>query len=127
MLRKKEKCSICNDNYYYIENSKTKECFNQTNLPKGYYFNKEKNLFSACHKNCDCCSIGPISDDGMNCDTCKNGFKYDKKNKNCKKKGNVFLAVFLTIIIILLLVAIGIVVFIIYKKKKAVDDNTPNL
>ena len=126
-----KKCKKCLDGYNYIGVKENDDqpviCDNTiTNFEKGYYKALD-NVYYLCHKNCETCSIGPISDDEMNCDTCKNGFKYDEINKNCKKKGNVFLAVFLTIIIILLLVAIGIVVFIIYKKKKAVDDNTSNL
>ena len=131
----KKKCISCSDNYYILENSNT-ECYNLTNYPKGYYFNNKKNIFSACHTNCETCSEGPISNDKMNCDTCKGGLIYNEANKNClkeeksdkKKSTNVFLAVFLPIIIIIIIAGIGFVVFIMYKKKKAFNgDRASNI
>ena len=134
----KMKCISCSDNYYILENSHT-ECYNLTNYPKGYYFNNEKNVFSACHTNCETCSEGPISNNTMNCDTCKEGLIYNETNKSClkeeksdkkksikKKSNNVFLAVFIPIIIIIIIAGIGFVVFIMYKKKKAPNGDRPS-
>ena len=71
------KCIACNDNYYFLEN--TNFCSSKENMPKGYYFNEELNIFSTCHKNCETCSKGAISDQEMNCDSCKEGYEYNEK------------------------------------------------
>ena len=116
---KKDKCTSCKENYFLVENSN--KCYNQTNCPKGYYFNKKKKVFSACHKNCATCSIGPDSDSKMNCDTCKVGFKYDKNIKNCKEEtSNILLWIFMPLIIIALIVGI-VVVYIIIRRKRNPD------
>ena len=142
----KEKCITCKTNYYFLEESNIKKCYNKTSYPTGYYFNEEKNVFSKCHKYCETCSTGPISDNEMNCDSCSGNFVYNNTNKNCeerqsdekpelgeeeskpkkKSKTNVFLAVFITLIIALLIV-VGVVVYIIYKKKKLSDAAIANI
>ena len=135
-FEKDNKCSVCKENYYFLENSNN--CYNTSNYPKGYYFNKEKNIFSHCHSNCQTCTEGPISDDNMNCDTCKNGFEYDSKNKNCykiesnknesnKNESNIFLWIFIPIIILVLIAAIGIIIFIIFKKKQSSEDSSSGI
>ena len=119
-FEKDNKCLICQENYYFLENSKN--CYNISNYPKGYYFNKEKKIFSKCHNNCQTCTEGPIKDK-MNCDTCKNNFQYDKITKNCNENdSNIFLWIFIPIILILLISVIGITLFIIYKKKMSSKD-----
>ena len=117
---KYNKCLNCKENFYFLENSPF--CYNQSNYPKGYYFNYEKNEFSSCHKNCETCSIGPISDEEMNCDSCKVNWKYDEKTKNCQKikeeKDSNGVTIFLCIFIPIIVLIIGITVFILYKKRR---------
>ena len=122
-FEKDNKCLICKENYYFLENSNN--CYNISNYPKGYYYNKEKKIFAHCHNNCQTCTEGPISNDKMNCDTCKSDFEYDKETKNCNKnESNVFLWILIPIIIIVLIAAIGITIFIIYKKKYSSEDSS---
>ena len=86
-----------------LENKKCKKCLNEYNLigvkenddqpiicdniidiSKGYYL--KDNVYYLCHKNCEKCSSGPISDLEMNCDKCKEDFIYNKETKNCEPK-----------------------------------------
>lgn len=72
-------CSKCQDNYYFIEN--TENCFHE---PIGYYFNKEKNVYSVCHSLCAKCASKEINSTYMNCLSCiDKNYKYYPKNKNC--------------------------------------------
>ena len=117
---KKNKCLSCQQNYYFLERSTS--CYHETNHPKGYYFNQDKKVYSACYKNCATCSRGPISDDKMNCDTCKSDFVYDKDEKNCNEESHALLIVLIVLIIVLLLAGIGVGVFIWFRKKKAANS-----
>ena len=122
-FEKNNKCLVCKENYYFLENSNSNNCYNKTNYPKGYYFNEEQKIFKACHRNCETCTKGPISDKKMNCDTCKYNFLYDSETKNCnKEESHIFLWIFTPIIVILLIAGILVVIFIIYKKRKASND-----
>ena len=124
---KKDKCIICKENYYFLEN--TNKCFDRVNYPKGYYFNEEKKLFMTCHENCETCSAGPISEDKMNCDSCKAGYNYDKNDKNCNLESGSLTAFIwiLVIIIIALIIAIVVIVIIIYRKKTQYNENPLSL
>jgi hypothetical protein len=117
---KKNKCLTCKENYYFLES--TTNCYNQTNYPKGYYFNQDKKVFSACHQNCETCSTGAISDDKMNCDTCKSDFVYDEDNKNCNTESQALLIFLMVLITILLIAGIAVGVFICFRKKKDVSS-----
>ena len=77
-----QQCTECKSGYYFIEN--TNNCFNEA--PKKYFFNKQKNVFSACYSNCLTCN-GVSSGNQMNCITCIEGFKYYKSTNclNCEK------------------------------------------
>ena len=112
-------CISCNNNYYFLEN--TNLCYSKENKPNGYYFNETSNKFISCHKNCETCSAGPISDAQMNCDSCKNKLKL-KKNKNCiEEKEDILIYILIPIIIIVVLAIIGLGVYILLKKKKTIN------
>ena len=117
---RRDNCLTCLENYYFLENSTN--CYNKTNYPDGYYFNQDKKIFSACHQNCATCSSGPISDEKMNCDTCKPDLVYDEDEKNCNIKSNALLIALIVLIVVLLIAGIAIGVFISCRKKKAVDS-----
>ena len=79
------------------------------------------NKFISCHKNCETCSAGQISDTQMNCDSCKNKLKL-KKNKNCiEEKEDILIYILIPIIIIVVLAIIGLGVYILLKKKKTIN------
>ena len=122
----KNKCIVCKENYYFLENSSS--CYNKDNYPNGYYFNKEKKIFMACHVNCKTCSEGPISDNKMNCDSCNNDYSYDENEKNCylKENNNVLLWIFIPLIIIIFIMVI-IVGIIIWLKKRNDYKSSLNL
>ena len=116
---KNNKCIVCKENYYFLENSAS--CYNKDNYPNGYYFNKEKKIFMACHANCKTCSEGPISDNKMNCDTCNDYYSYDKNEKNCylKENNNVLLWILIPLIIIIVIIIIIVGIIICLKKRNA--------
>ena len=120
---KNNKCMECKENYYFLEN--TTSCYNKDNYPNGLYFNKEKNIFMACHVNCKTCSEGPnISDNKMNCDTCKENYKYDKKLKNCNfnEKSEIFILIYISLVISLIIAIIVAFIHIWYKKRQNYND-----
>ena len=43
-----QKCDTCKNGFYFAEN--TKNCFGQP--PDGYYFNRDKKIYSKCYENC---------------------------------------------------------------------------
>ena len=116
----KNKCLDCQENYYFLEESSN--CYNKNNPPKGYYFDKNKNVFKACHPNCASCSDGAISEEKMNCDSCKSDLVYDINGKNCNSESHLFFIIFIIIIIILLLSGLGVALFMFYKIKKSSEN-----
>ena len=118
---KKDNCLSCQDNYYFLD--KSTKCYNITSKPKGYYLDQDKNIFLPCHPNCATCSRGSVSNERMNCDTCKLDYVYDKTEKNCNPESHGLLIFFIILIIILLLSGIGIGIFIWYKKRKTSKDS----
>ena len=122
---KNNKCMVCKENYYFLENSTS--CYNKDNYPNGYYFNKEKNMFMACHVNCKTCSEGPISNNKMNCDACKEDYVYDEKLKNCNineksEISEIFILVYISLGMSLIIAIIVAFVHIWHKKRKIYDD-----
>jgi len=93
-----DNCILCKENYYFLNNEN--HCYKKGEQPIGYYFNEESNKFESCNKFCKTCSAGSTSDKKMNCDSCIEGFEYDKETKNCKRI-NVFRLIWLTISIII--------------------------
>ena len=79
-----QKCTICLDGYYFIEN--TQNCLEKP--PEGYYFNEEKKVHSKCYDKCKTCSnknIGNIH----NCLSCYDNYLlYSSTNcLDCKAQG----------------------------------------
>ena len=111
----KSNCSICSDNYYFMENSNS--CYKETDHPKGLYFNQEKKVFESCYQNCETCSNGSESSNIMNCDSCKEGFIYDEKTKNCNQKSNIAIIVIIVIAVVILLAGLGVGIYFLYKNK----------
>ena len=123
-----KKCKLCLDGYNLIGKKENDNqpilCNNETKVEKGYY--KKDNVYYLCHENCKTCSSGPVSDQEMNCDTCKEGFQVDTNNKmNCIKKEdterkdkeegktqptNYKIIVYVVIICVISLVVISIIV-----------------
>ena len=88
-----QKCKSCLDGYYFVENSQN--CFKKP--PNGYYFNKEKEVFSKCYDYCSKCTEAPkINNKGevtnMNCDLCDEvkGYYLIAGTKNCEDKNKVY-------------------------------------
>ena len=88
-----QKCKSCIKGYYLVEN--TQNCFK--NPPDGYYFNKDKEIFSKCYDYCLKCSEGPITNKkgeiiNMNCDSCdeSKGFYLILGTKNCEDKNKIY-------------------------------------
>jgi hypothetical protein len=75
-----QKCVTCKAGYYFKEG--TKNCF--VEAPKKTYFDKDKNMWVSCHKNCLTCS-GKATESQMNCLTCETGVNFYQKSKNCLK------------------------------------------
>ena len=111
----KNNCSFCNNDYFFLENSKF--CYKESDHPKGYYFNQEKKVFESCYQNCETCSAGSESSRIMNCETCKDGFIYDEKTKNCNQKSNTAIIIIIIIVVVILLTGIGLGIYFFYKKK----------
>ena len=68
-------CTICNDNFYRIENDSPYyenyfECFKKVN---GYYIDTNDKLFKKCFDTCETCEIKG-DNSTHNCLTCKNNF-----------------------------------------------------
>ena len=81
-----QKCSECLPGYYFEEN--TNNCFNKER--KGFYFDKNKNIFRKCNDNCNTCyntSEGNIH----YCSSCKEGYLlYNSSNCLKCKSMNLF-------------------------------------
>ena len=76
-----QQCKTCKNGYYFVEN--TKNCFAQA--PDGYYFNRDKTVYSKCYDNCKTCSTintGKI----QNCLSCKENYILYRHTNclNCK-------------------------------------------
>jgi hypothetical protein len=98
-----------------MENSNS--CYKETDHPKGLYFNQEKKVFESCYQNCETCSNGSESSNIMNCDSCKEGFIYDEKTKNCNQKSNIAIIVIIVIAVVILLAGLGVGIYFLYKNK----------
>ena len=88
-----QKCKFCIDGYYLVEN--TQNCLKKP--PIGYYFNKDKEVFSKCFDYCSKCSAAPIiSKKGevinMNCISCDEdkGYFLISGTKNCENKNIIY-------------------------------------
>ena len=77
-----QKCETCFDGFYFEEN--TQNCFKYAN--DEYYFNKNKNSFSKCYKNCKTCKDINNGENVHNCLNCKENYLlYNNSNcLNCK-------------------------------------------
>ena len=77
-----QKCETCFDGFYFEEN--TQNCFKYAN--DDYYFNKNKNIFSKCYKNCKTCKDINNGENVQNCLSCKENYLlYNNSNcLNCK-------------------------------------------
>ena len=73
-----QQCIKCKENYYKING--TNNCFNK--MTDSYFFDKNKELFMPCHKNClSCNNYG--NDTNMNCLSCDDDYDFYKKSSNC--------------------------------------------
>ena len=72
-----QKCNECKNGFYFVEN--TKNCFGEP--PDGYYFNREKYVYSKCYKTCKACS--KINEGNIhNCLVCKENYLF-YRHTNC--------------------------------------------
>ena len=146
-----KKCKLCLNGYNLIgkeeNDNKPIICDKETDVEKGYY--KKDNIYYYCHKNCETCSSGPISDHEMNCDTCREGYEVVKVNNktNCimkeepgskdEEKGktepsnnNIFLYVIITSIVLLVLIIIIVLICIKMRRVKTqrkIEDINSNI
>ena len=125
-----KKCKKCIDQYHLIGEKENDNqpivCDNTININEGYYL--KSNIYYPCHSKCKKCSEGPISDEKMNCDECKEGFNYNKDTKNCEKadstSNKLYIGIIVAIVVIVVIIIIIIVVFILMRKRKANNDLT---
>ena len=109
-----EFCINCKENYYPLGDINF--CYKKDEKINGYYFNESLKIFDHCHKYCETCSKGPISDEEMNCDSCKE--PYGLEGKNCVRI-NIFKIIWLSIsIIIFVFIAVVLFVLFFYFRKK---------
>jgi hypothetical protein len=73
-----QKCETCIEGYYFEEN--TKNCYKSAN--DKHYFNKNKNVFSQCYKDCYNCSDINTNENRHNCLSCKKNYLL-YNNTNC--------------------------------------------
>ena len=72
-----QQCDTCKNGYYFVEN--TNNCFGEP--PEGYYFNRNKKVYSKCYDSCKICST---INDGVfhNCLSCKENYLF-YRHTNC--------------------------------------------
>ena len=80
-------CTVCNNyrGYYFLENSVSKNCYNENEIIDGYYLDKSSNLFKRCNNRCSTCNTGGV-DSSSNCLKCNNinNYHFDPiKSKHC--------------------------------------------
>ena len=73
------KCLSCRNGFYFKEN--TNNCYDK--IDTKYYFDKDKEIFRECYKNCLTCSGKENSSNDMNCLSCENDFKFYNRSNNC--------------------------------------------
>ena len=74
-------CDICIDNYYKIVN--TNNCICKNDIPLGYYFDKNSDLFFNCYKNCMTCTGYKSSTINANCLSCDENNIFYEYSHNC--------------------------------------------
>ena len=115
-------CINCAKNYYPLEDKNY--CFQKDVKIEEYYFNENLNLFSSCYKNCKTCSKEPISDQEMNCDSCKDEYTYDNNKKNCEIKNTSKVAwIVFAVIFFILIVGLGFLFYFFFKHYKGKKQN----
>ena len=75
---KSHNCISCNNNFYFLNNSKN--CYDETFLNEGYYI--KNNIIYPCKYNCLTCFDEGTSINDQKCDSCLNYFYLDDNN-NC--------------------------------------------
>ena len=69
-------CKVCKNNYYFLDDSSSKMCYQETETPKNYYLDKTVStnyIFKKCYESCNTCNtVGtPISHNCLSCYTDK--------------------------------------------------------
>ena len=127
-----KKCKLCLNGYNLIGIKENDDqpiiCNNAININKGYYI--KDNIYYPCHNDCETCSKGPISNNQMNCDTCKNGFHLESGNCILDKKeeekendnGNsLYLYLIIGFVSIIIIIVI-IIIFLVIRKRRLSND-----
>ena len=87
-------CTSCNSNYYpLIKVDLTMNCYLESDVQDGYYFDRNTNTFKSCDPSCKRC-YGPIDGDNTNCISCNTVSSYypiDGSPTFCKKSGDSYL------------------------------------
>ena len=87
-------CTSCKPNYYpLIKEDLTMNCYLESDVQDGYYFDRNTNTFKSCDPSCKRC-YGPIDGDNTNCISCNTVSSYypiDGSPTFCKKSGDSYL------------------------------------
>ena len=86
----KELCTICNPNYFKMENDNIKigDYFNCYKSPYGYYLDKKDSLYKQCYERCETCLING-NNITHNCLVCKKDYPIEinfNDYKNCYER-----------------------------------------
>ena len=78
-------CSICKDDFYFIEN--TSNCMTKKEMENyPYYFDNKTKLFSPCYDSCQKCNDIEPNETSHQCLKCKDDFYFIENTSNCMKK-----------------------------------------
>ena len=79
-----QQCDTCRTGFYFVEN--TKNCFGEA--PEGYYYDRDKNIYSKCYESCKVCLI-KNEGNSHNCLKCKDNYIMYRQNicLDCKYNG----------------------------------------
>ena len=138
-----KKCKLCINGYNLIGSKENDDqpiiCDNEIDLLKGYY--KKDNIYYPCHNKCETCSLGPISDDEMNCDTCKEDYvidgknclteeekkKRDDKDKEKQPMPNNTIYVIIICVVCVFFILVTIIIIIKIRRKRNIDNKIEDI
>ena len=79
-------CSICKDDFYFIEN--TNNCMTKKQMENShhYYFYNKTGKFRPCYNRCEECLFIEPDENSHQCSICKSGFYFIENTTNCMTK-----------------------------------------
>jgi len=76
-------CSICNDGFYFIENTSNCKTIKEMENSNYYYFDNKNKIFKSCFERCKECYFEEPNNNSHQCSTCNNGFYFIENTSNC--------------------------------------------